>query len=56
MLDDLRCRFDSWLAYRRTVYELTRLDRHMLADLGLNRPDLRDIKRRARAAVDNECV
>ena len=51
MLDHLRYRFDTWRAYRRTVFELNSLDRHMLADMGLDRPTLRDIKARARAAT-----
>ena len=51
MLEHLRNRFDSWRAYRRTVYELTGLDRHMLADMGLDRPTLKDIKARAKAAA-----
>jgi len=33
MLEHLRNRFDYWRSYRRTVYELTGLDRHMLADM-----------------------
>ena len=56
MLEHLRHRFDSWWAYRRTVYELTGLDRHMLADMGLDRPTLRDIKARAKAATREACL
>lgn len=56
MLEHLRNRFDYWRAYRRTVYELTGLDRHMLADMGLDRPTLRDIKARAKAAAKEACL
>ena len=55
MLEHLRNRFDTWRAYRRTVRELTSLDRHMLADMGLERPTLRDIKARAKAATLEAC-
>ena len=55
MLEHPRHRFDSWWAYRRTVYELTGLDRHMLADMGLDSPTLRDIKARAKAATREAC-
>jgi uncharacterized protein YjiS (DUF1127 family) len=51
MLEHLRNRFDTWRVYRRTVYELSGLDRHMLSDMGLDRPTLRDIRARARAAA-----
>lgn len=56
MLEHLRNRFDSWRAYRRTVYELTRLDTHSLADMGLDRPTLRDIRARAKAATREACL
>lgn len=56
MLEHLRNRFDYWRNYRRTVYELTRLDPHMLADMGLDRPTLRDIRARARAASQEACL
>ena len=56
MLEHLRNRFDTWRAYRRTVRELTALDRHMLADMGLDRPTLKDIKARARAASREACL
>ena len=51
MLEHLRNRFDSWRIYRRTVYELSLLDRHILADLGLDHPSLKAIKARAKAAT-----
>ena len=56
MLEHLRNRFDYWRAYRNTVHELTRLDRHMLADMGIDRPTLKDIKARARAASREACL
>ena len=56
MLEHLRNRFDTWRAYRRTVFELSGLDRHMLADMGLDRPTLRDIKARAKAATKEACL
>ncbi len=56
MLEHLRRRFDFWWTYHRTVYELTGLDRHMLADIGLDRPTLRDIKARAKAATRQACL
>ncbi len=56
MLDHLRHRFDTWRNYRRTVFELTGLDHHMLADLGLDRPTLRNIKARAKAAARGACL
>jgi len=55
MLAHLRQRFDYWRAYRRTVYELTGLDRHLLADMGLDRPTLKEIRARARAAARQAC-
>jgi uncharacterized protein YjiS (DUF1127 family) len=56
MLEHLRYRFDYWRSYRRTVYELTGLDAHLLADMGLERPTLKDIKARARAASREACL
>ncbi len=56
MLEHLRNRFDYWRSYRRTVYELTGLDRHMLADMGLDRPTLKEIKARAKAATKEACL
>jgi uncharacterized protein YjiS (DUF1127 family) len=55
MLEHLLHRFDSWRAYRRTVYELTRLQPRELADMGLESPTLRDIKARAKAATREVC-
>jgi uncharacterized protein YjiS (DUF1127 family) len=56
MLDHLRNRFAVWRAYRKTVFELTGLDRRMLADMGLESPSLRDIKARARRASQDACL
>jgi uncharacterized protein YjiS (DUF1127 family) len=56
MLEHLRNRFDYWRSYRRTVYELTSLDGHMLADMGLDRPTLKEIKARAKAATKEACL
>lgn len=56
MLEHLRHRFDTWRAYRLTVRELTSLDRYLLADMGLDRPTLREIKARAKAATRDACL
>jgi len=55
MLEHLRNRFVSWRTYRRTVYELSRLDQRALADLGLDRPTLPAIRARAGAAAREVC-
>lgn len=55
MLDHLRNRFATWRLYRQTVFELSHLDNRALADLGLERPSLRDIKARAKRATRAVC-
>jgi hypothetical protein len=55
MLDHLRHRFHTWRAYRQTVFELTGLHPHILADIGFDdRPTLRDIKACAKEAAAQE--
>lgn len=55
MLDTLRNRFATWRLYRRTVFELSHLDSHMLADMGLESAGPRAIKARARRATREVC-
>jgi uncharacterized protein YjiS (DUF1127 family) len=55
MLDTLRNRLATWRLYRQTVFELSHLDRHMLADMGLESPSPRVIRARARRAVEEIC-
>jgi uncharacterized protein YjiS (DUF1127 family) len=55
MLDTLRNRFATWRLYRQTVFELSHLDGHMLADMGLESPSPRAIKARARRASREIC-
>jgi len=52
MFEQLRTRFAHWRSYRETVRQLNGLDRHMLADAGI---DQRSIKARARDAVEGRC-
>ncbi|MGV0912693.1 DUF1127 domain-containing protein [Martelella sp. FOR1707] len=39
--------FNSWMKYRQTVSELNRMNSRELADLGINREDIRNIARKA---------
>ncbi|WP_180897847.1 DUF1127 domain-containing protein [Martelella soudanensis] len=39
--------FNSWMKYRQTVSELNRMNSRELADLGINREDIRHIARKA---------
>ena len=39
--------FNSWMKYRQTVSELNRMNSRELADLGINREDIRQIARKA---------
>lgn len=56
MLDDLRHRFAYWWAHQHTVFELRHLDHKGLADIGLDRASLGEIKRRAKAATREACL
>ena len=51
MFETLKTAFADWLFYRETVERLSRLDNHLLADMGLRR---RDIAGHARRAVYGE--
>lgn len=48
MFEQLRDRFVTWRVYRETVYQLGRLDRHLLEDAGISP---REIRSRAAAAA-----
>lgn len=48
MFEQLRDRFVTWRVYRETVYQLSRLDRHILEDAGISP---REIRSRAAAAA-----
>lgn len=48
MFDDFRQRFRTWRRYRRAIIQLHALDDHLLADMGVER---RDIRRRVRRPV-----
>ncbi|TCT45102.1 DUF1127 domain-containing protein [Martelella mediterranea] len=39
--------FNNWIKYRRTVSELDRMSTRELADLGINREDIRRVARKA---------
>jgi uncharacterized protein YjiS (DUF1127 family) len=39
--------FRSWLAYERSLYELSRLDDRALADIGISRCEIRAVARGA---------
>jgi uncharacterized protein YjiS (DUF1127 family) len=52
MFEQLRTRFSTWRSYRETVRQLTWLDRHLLADAGIER---RNIKTCARDAAEGRC-
>ncbi|WP_174803507.1 DUF1127 domain-containing protein [Martelella limonii] len=39
--------FNSWMKYRQTVSELNRMNSRELADLGINREDIRQVARKA---------
>ena len=51
MFEQLRTSYVYWRAYTLTVRELTRLDRHILRDIGFEETSRRDIKACARAAT-----
>lgn len=40
--------FRDWRAYRATVSELDRLSNHQLADLGINRLQIKTVARKGR--------
>ena len=52
MFEQLKTRFSHWRSYRETVRQLTWLDRHLLADTGIER---QNIKACAKDAVDGRC-
>jgi len=39
--------FNNWMKYRQTVGELNRMNSRELADLGINREDIRNVARKA---------
>ena len=39
--------FNNWMKYRQTVSELNRMNNRELADLGINREDIRRVARKA---------
>ncbi|TPW30473.1 DUF1127 domain-containing protein [Martelella alba] len=39
--------FNNWMKYRQTVSELNRMSGRDLADLGVNREDIRRVARKA---------
>ncbi|TCT40946.1 DUF1127 domain-containing protein [Martelella mediterranea] len=39
--------FNNWIKYRQTVSELDRMSGRELADLGINREDIRRVARKA---------
>lgn len=39
--------FNNWMKYRQTVNELDRMNSRELADLGINREDIRRVARKA---------
>jgi len=51
MFEQLRTSYAYWRAYNLTMRELTRLDRHLLRDIGFERTSHRDLKSRARNAT-----
>ena len=49
MFGQLRSRFVAWTLYRETVQQLNWLDKHMLADVGIEACDIKAVaKARAR--------
>jgi uncharacterized protein YjiS (DUF1127 family) len=52
MLKQLRDRFVTWQMYRHTIHELSWLDRHILADVGIAPSEIRG--RAAAASRDLE--
>ncbi|TIT20767.1 MAG: DUF1127 domain-containing protein [Mesorhizobium sp.] len=47
MLDELRYRFASWIAYRQTLASLRQVPDSTLADAGISREEIRERARRA---------
>ena len=39
--------FNNWVKYRQTVSELNRMNSRELADLGINREDIRNVARKS---------
>jgi uncharacterized protein YjiS (DUF1127 family) len=50
MFDSFRQRIHNWYLYRRGTFQLRALDDHLLADVGIDRDQIR---RRAREAADS---
>ncbi|MEP0235206.1 DUF1127 domain-containing protein [Roseibium sp.] len=46
MLDNVASKYSSWVKYRRTVDELSRLSQRELRDLGINRNEIKFVARR----------
>ena len=44
---DMARSFNNWMKYRQTVSELNRMNSRELADLGINREDIRRVARKA---------
>ncbi|MER9879399.1 MULTISPECIES: DUF1127 domain-containing protein [unclassified Mesorhizobium] len=47
MLDELRYRFERWIAYRQTLASLRQVPDSTLADAGISREEIRERARRA---------
>ena len=47
MIDTVVRKYSSWVKYRRTVDELSRLSTRELNDLGIGRGDIKFVARRA---------
>ncbi|MCY1707485.1 DUF1127 domain-containing protein [Pannonibacter sp. SL95] len=47
MINTVVRKYNSWVNYRRTVEELSRLSNRELSDLGIGRGDIEFIARRA---------
>lgn len=45
MFDNVVRKYNSWVKYRRTVDELSRLSSRELSDLGMSRSDIKFIAR-----------
>ncbi len=47
MFDTVRQKYSNWVNYRRAVDELSRMSGRELADLGINRTDIKFVARRS---------
>ncbi|MEJ8475984.1 DUF1127 domain-containing protein [Roseibium algae] len=47
MFDNVVRKYSSWVKYRRTVDELSRLSQRELSDLGISRNDIKFVARRS---------